>query len=579
MLPSPRSTEDESVTCTPTPYSLPISRSSRSTFPASTSYPPVTTPAISNTISSSKRSGPSDLAANYKRVKIEYNTTPPNPTSNPHHSQPVIVPTTSPNNIPVSIGQRSVVSPLQSLGSCSEVDAQIEIEPMEPYDISPALAKAISDGQEALLAIRDDASGPDGPVVQRYLSAAIETVRACCGRHVWASSLERPRASGNGEPSSILRTPATIHENAPRISSSGTSTSPPFDILADTIAKDFDESDVTSLIDSSRIGPLRNLVNLRLKQESAIEEKDLEIATLLRDKEGLKSELSRLKLESRKTNEDWKGEVQALTTMREELLRRCAKMELEARRNIGGKGQLQEERITGESPIPTPPRSLASRLGPDPATSYDTLARKSTALADRISKDQGPKTLKTPPRGPRLAYHTDRWSQKRPRSGERKENVNHQAAGTPRRLQESEMLSPTRQQQGKSRQNELDSSDRNQIPTSTQCQLRPPISQEQATSTERPTASVSPRPIARPILEWNLNSPNPPGRESNEPAITHPRAEDLRLGLENLCERRPGQSASPVSWREDGIETGEIDEAARARMRTWNALYSEIEKR
>jgi hypothetical protein len=335
---------------------------------------------------------------------------------------------------------------------------------------------------------------------------------------------------------------------------------------------------MTNLINLSNIRPLRDLVNLRLDQETAIRMKHEEIETLRATEERLNAQIIRLDLELRNASLDTQSqrtassELAILRRLNEELKQRIdiqaghiARLTEERDTLKADSGnrlrkwrKMREEEIGVKSPMPTPATPSSSqyghvmiKLGEPSFTSQST----ESPLLSHISK-KGYASGATPDgKGVRAALAV-RISWKLP-----------EATAADFELQEGSGDNVA--QSSSIGENTRDSTSHRHIPTG-------PSSK----------ASSSIHPTVRPILRSPHEEPYDADHENENDIST-----DAGVPASGTSRRIANELRSPLDWKQDDVESAtydgvhdrgqgqglvieDLDAPSRWRMDLWNAPFA-----
>jgi hypothetical protein len=347
---------------------------------------------------------------------------------------------------------------------------------------------------------------------------------------------------------------------------------------ADVLDTRLDGPGMTNLINLSNFGRLRDLVNLRLDQETAIRMKNEEIETLRATEERLNAQIIRLDLELRNASLDTQSqrtpssELAILRRLNEELKQRIdiqaghiARLTEERDTLKADSGnrlrkwrKMREEEIGVKSPMPTPATPSSSQYGPvmiklgEPSfTSQST----ESPLLSHIGK-KGYASGATPDgKGVRDALSV-RISWQLPEA---------RAAGS--ELQEG-------------------LGDKATLSSSTWENTRDSTSHRHTPTGPRNKASSSIHPTARPILRSRNQAPYDADKENENDIATH-----VGVPASGTSRRIANELRSPLDCKSDDVESGtyggvddrrqgqgfaneDLDASSRWRMDLWNAPFA-----
>jgi hypothetical protein len=337
---------------------------------------------------------------------------------------------------------------------------------------------------------------------------------------------------------------------------------------------------MTNLDNRSNIGPLRYLVNLRLKQDRAIKIKDREIKTLRAMKEELNKRiiLVDLKLGNasldnhsqprptaelaalRQSNEDLRRKIETQSSHIAELTKESDELKADSGNRLRQWRKMKEQDIGVKSPMPTPARPSSSQsspvivmLGGPSVTSQST---ESPSLSHITKKSYASGTT-SDGKGMRDALAV-RISWRLPEAT---------AADVDYQLQEESGDNVA--QSSSVRENTLDSTSHRHTPTG-----------------PKNKASSSTHPTVRLILRSRDEAPYDADHDNENDIGTH-----VGVPTSGISRRIANGLRSPLDWRTDDIESGTcggihdpwqgqapvmegLDAPSRWRMDLWNASFA-----
>jgi hypothetical protein len=327
MLNSPRSFEDEGVACTPSTILFRSPQTCESSFTQSVFTPLEVTRDSSNDASTSRRRDSSDSEEDHKRVRLTLGSSSPDPTPTPNPYDPQSA-SASTNALESPLDQGHQHIPTQS---------------------SPAFQTPNAD---TVTSTNSSLAQPDSDIAP------------------WISNVVAD-AEQNGESSQGLGTTASLMEEVQRVSPFSAYPQSHLEPRADVLDHNLDGPGMTNLINMSNFGRLRDLVNLRLDQETAIRMKDEEIETLRAMQERLEEQIIRLDLELwnasldtqshlrptselaalRRSNEDLERRIEIQASRIAELEKDCVKLKADCSSDVRGSRKMQEQDIRNKSPM------------------------------------------------------------------------------------------------------------------------------------------------------------------------------------------------------------------------------------
>jgi hypothetical protein len=531
MLNSPRSFEDEGVACTPstTLCRSPQTCDSRFTQPVFT--PLEITRDSSNDASTSRRRDSSDSEEDHKRVRLTLGSSSPDPTPNPDDPQS----TSAPINSPVrALGWRDQDIPTESVLKL-QTPTKVQATPT-----NPSIAQ------------------PDSDIAPSMSNVAVD-------------------AEQNGESGQGLGTTASLIQEVGRMS--------PFSAYpqshmrcADVLDKSLDGPGMTNLINMSIFGRLRDLVNLRLDQETAIRMKDEEIGTLRANEERLNEQITRLDLELKNASLDFhpqrkpSSELAILRRLNEELKQRIdiqaghiARLTEERDTLKADSGNLlrrwrkmKEEEIEVQSPTPPPARPSLSQSSPV------------------IVKLGGPSVASRSTKSP---------------SSSRITKKSYASRMTPDGNWEGDVLAVRisgRILEATAADLELQEGSGDDLPQSSSVWKQTGDATRHRDTPTRPRnkASSSTHPTVRPILRSRYEAPYDADHENGNNIATH-----VGVPASGTSRRIANELRSPLDWKPDDVESGtyggihdrgqgqglvadDLDAPSRWRMYLWNAPFA-----
>jgi hypothetical protein len=330
---------------------------------------------------------------------------------------------------------------------------------------------------------------------------------------------------------------------------------------------------MTNLINMSNFGRLRDLINLRLDQETAIRMKDEEIETLRAMQERLEEQIIRLDLELwnaslhtqsnlrptselatlRRSNEDLEQRIEIQASRIAELEKQCVRLKADSSRDVLGSRNTKEQENRSPSPMPRPRRISSSRPvivklgGPSGASK-----RTKLPLGSRIGKKG----------------HMNRGA------GDTKGQGSALAARISAR-------GPDTKAADSKRHGGFDDSEL--VSSSIRERTRDSVSSRHTASRTVTRASSSTHPPVGPILLSSFKPPHSANQENDVSIATQVRS--LSPGSSR---RIATESKNPLKWKRDNVDLAtsdgiqdrgqgqalamkDLDEPSRWRMDLWNA--------